>query len=80
MCVSCCSPLYERNALGVLAQSHEREAEVRLELLLLEVQPDEWPSYAMREPGAKRRIDERRPDHIARDCQMARTQRDVDRA
>ena len=42
----------QRDLLGILARAHEVEAEVGLEALLLEIQPDQRPADPMRQHGA----------------------------
>ncbi len=55
----------QRDLLGILAHAHEVEAEVRLVALLIEVEPDQRPPDQMRDHGAHRRVDHRRPHQIA---------------
>jgi len=59
----------ERDALGVLAQPHQAEAEIGLEALLVEHQPGERLADPMREPGADRGVDERREHQVSRDVE-----------
>ena len=61
------SPLQQRDLLGILAHAHQVEAEIRLVALLVEVERDQRPADQMGEQRADDRIDERRPDQIARD-------------
>ena len=55
------------HALGVLAEAHEAEAEIRLVALPVEVHAHERPADAVGEPGADDRVEERGPNHVARD-------------
>ena len=57
----------ERDALHVLAQAHERVAEIRLHPLLAEVQRDQRAADQMRERRADGGVDDRDPDHVAGD-------------
>ena len=51
----------ERDAFGVLAHAHQREAEVGLERLLGEVERDQPAADQVGEPGAEEGVDQRRP-------------------
>ena len=67
----------ERDAFTVLAQPHQREAEIRLEALLVEIERDQRLADHVREPSADDCIDQRDPDHVpgnleAGDFQRAR--------
>jgi hypothetical protein len=55
----------QRDALGILAQAHQAEAEVCLEALLLEVEGDERSADQMRQHAAAERIHDRGPHHVA---------------
>ena len=55
--------------LGILARAHEIETEIGFETLLLEIERDELAADSMRERGADRRIDQRRPHQIAGDVE-----------
>ena len=56
----------ERNAFGVFTQPYQRITKIRFEPLLREIERNERTPDQMRKPGAKQRIDQRHPDHIAR--------------
>ena len=55
----------QRHFLGVLAQAHEREAEVGFIALLVEIELDQRLADEMGHPGAERRVDQRRPYEVA---------------
>ena len=57
----------QRHLLGILAQAHQREAEIRLVALLIEIELHQRAADEMGDPGAEHRIDQRRPDEIAGD-------------
>ena len=64
---SAVSPREQRDLLGVLPHAHEIEAEVGLEPLLAEIERDQRPADEMRQRGSDHRVEQRRPDQIARD-------------
>ena len=55
----------QRHLLGVLAQAHQREAEIGFIALLVEIEFDQRMADEMRHPGADDGVDQRRPDQIA---------------
>ena len=57
------------HAFAVLAQPHEREAEVGLDALLVVVQTDQLAADVVREERADDGVDERRPHEIARNTE-----------
>ena len=57
----------QRHALAVLAQAHQRKAEIGLEALLVEVEADQRPADEVGEDGADDRVDQRDPDQVARE-------------
>ena len=56
----------QRDLLAVFAQTGQTEAEVRLVLLLAEIERDQRMADPMGEPGADRGVDERDPEQQAR--------------
>ena len=56
----------KRDAFGVIAQPHQRITKIRFQPLLREIERDQRTPNQMRKPGTKQRIDQRDPDHIAR--------------
>ena len=60
----------ERDAFGVLAHAHQGEAEIGLERLLGEVERDQPAADHVGEPGAEEGVDQRHPDHVARDVSV----------
>ena len=59
-------PTIKRDAFGILTQPHQRITEIRFQPLLGEIERDQRPADQMRKPGTQQRIDQRHPDHIAR--------------
>src|SRR6185312_2352689 len=57
----------ERYAIEMLVDAHEREAQVRLPGIALRVAVDEAAADPIRDERARRRIDNRRPEHEAGD-------------
>ena len=55
----------EGDALGILAHAHQREAEIRLEALLLEVERDQATADQVGQQRAAERIDQADPRHVA---------------
>ena len=62
--------LHQRDLLGVLARAHQVETEIRLALLLLEVEIDQRRADPLRQHGAEYGIDQRAPDQVARNCKF----------
>src|SRR5262249_59050675 len=57
----------QRDLLGILPHANQVEAKVRFELLLAEVERNEWPADQVRERGAEYRIEQGPPYQIAGD-------------
>src|SRR6202008_3157805 len=69
----------ERNALRVFPQPDQAEAEIRLEALAVEVEPDQWPPDLEGQPGADERIEQPDPNQISGNVDLApASQRDRD--
>src|SRR5262249_11571784 len=65
----------ERHALAVLAQPHHRKAEVGLDPLLVEAQPDQLAADEVRQHRSDNGIRERRPHEIARNIEAPELER-----
>ncbi len=59
--------IVEHDTVGVLADPHERDAQIGLAGVALGIDRDERTADVPREQGAAERIGERAPDHVARD-------------
>ncbi|MNE07149.1 hypothetical protein D3C80_997560 [compost metagenome] len=55
----------QRDAFGVLANSHHGETQVSFEALLLIVQADQATTDQMRQPAADHRVNQHAPEHVA---------------
>ena len=62
----------ERDALGVLAESDQAEAQVGLDALLLKVQADQRSPDQVGQHAAEDGVEHRDPHHVARDLQAQR--------
>jgi hypothetical protein len=62
----------QRDLLGVLPEANQREAEICLVALLIEIELHQRPADEMRHPGADDGIDQRRPNEIARNLEGLR--------
>ena len=70
----------QRHRLGMVAQLHERVAEVGFDALLLHVQAHERQAEPLRDPAAERGVGDRDPDHVAGQVDAARPERERERA
>ena len=66
----------ERDRLRVLVGPHQAEPQRRLAGVALAVEPDQRPADAPGEVGAAEGVNERAPDHVARDREAAAAQRE----
>ena len=65
----------QRDALGVFAQADQAEAEVRLDALAIEVDRNQPTSNDVCQIAADDGVDQRDPDHVARDLDHRVAQR-----
>ena len=65
----------QRDLLGVLAHANEVEAEIGLVALLIEIERGQRPADQMREQRSGDRVDQRRPDQVARNRPPVERQR-----
>ena len=63
--------IVQHNAVGVLADTHERDAQIGLPCVALGIERNERAADAPGEQRAAERIGERAPDHVARDRNRA---------
>ena len=70
----------ERDALGLLAKTHETEAEIRLDRLLPVVEADQRPADQVRDHRSDAGVQHGHPEHVARDRDLETADRQRDAA